>query len=142
MRRLSNHLLLAAACIACAPCIAQEARARADMEGGYSGSMLRERAAVAAETRRSAFGRVMDVMIASLQRQARESDPPRQSAASVRTTAAGTPLGIEVGGAFSAALDGAASAPAQPTGTGGVAADGAPRATPPEPRDTALAGPG
>lgn len=153
MRGLPNHLLLAAACMACAPCLAQEARARADVvdNGVGAAAFAGDRGMPATAPRRSAFGRVMDVMIASLQHQARASERPQPAAAPVRTTAAGTPLGIEVGGAFSAALDGAAGAPAHTTGTGGVAADGAPRATPPEPRDTlpanaldgtALAGPG
>lgn len=56
------------------------------------------------ETRRSAFGQVMEVMIDALQREAmRNADPStatHPAAGEVRTTAAGTPLGIEVGDAF------------------------------------------
>src|SRR5690606_205984 len=78
---------------------------------------------------RSAFGRVMDVMISALQHQSRAQ---AQSAGGARTTAAGTPTGIEVGAAFSDALEAgkgpAAGAPAPGTGTGGAAAAEGPRA--------------
>lgn len=49
--------------------------------------------------RKSAFGRVMGVMIEALQQQEtlRDNDPGMRE---VRTTAAGTPLGIEVGESF------------------------------------------
>lgn len=48
--------------------------------------------------RKSAFGRVMGVMIEALQQEAlRDNDPGMRE---VRTTAAGTPLGIEVGESF------------------------------------------
>lgn len=48
--------------------------------------------------RKSAFGRVMAVMIEALQQEAlRDGDPGMRQ---VRTTTAGTPLGIKVGGSF------------------------------------------
>lgn len=49
---------------------------------------------------RSAFGQVMEVMIDALRQQARVSTDTGNRAHEVRTTASGTPLGIEVGGAF------------------------------------------
>jgi hypothetical protein len=53
---------------------------------------------------RSAFGRVMAVMIDALQQEALQQEARRdaqpRTAPKVRTTAIGTPLGIEVGGAF------------------------------------------
>ena len=62
---------------------------------------------------RSAFGRVMAVMIDALQRDAVqqdvEGDIAAKAAPEVRTTAIGTPLGIEVGDAFS--LDARPQAP-------------------------------
>lgn len=62
---------------------------------------------------RSAFGRVMAVMIDALQRDAVqqdvEGDLATKGAPEVRTTAIGTPLGIEVGDAFS--LDARPQAP-------------------------------
>jgi hypothetical protein len=49
-------------------------------------------------SRKSAFGRVMAVMIEALQQETlRDNDPGMRE---VRTTAAGTPLGIEVGESF------------------------------------------
>src|ERR1700754_3041958 len=97
MRRIPTLLLLAAAFAACGPCLAQQARPRnsaGDVGAMDAGAGARS---VEAPAQRSAFGRVMAVMISSLQHQAREREHP---VASVRTSAAGTPLGIEVGGAF------------------------------------------
>lgn len=48
--------------------------------------------------RKSAFGRVMAVMIEALQQEALRDDDPGMR--EVRTTTAGTPLGIEVGESF------------------------------------------
>ena len=112
MQRLATHLLLVAACAACAPCLAQEARATRVTDGAAPASAAEDGA------QRSPFGRVMAVMIASLQHQASAS---QHSASPVRTSANGTPLGIEVGDAFRTALDTAATAPVQATGSGGVA---------------------
>jgi len=97
------------------------------------------------EETRSAFGRVMAVMIAALQRQSADQSRP---AAPVRTTAAGTPMDIEVGAAFRDAMsmhaEGDRPAVRRATATGGVAAATLPRATPPENpvlREATLAGP-
>jgi len=49
---------------------------------------------------RSAFGRVMGIMIEALRRQASGDSASQASGPPVRTTAAGAPLGIEVGSAF------------------------------------------
>jgi hypothetical protein len=49
---------------------------------------------------RSAFGRVMGIMIEALRRQASGDSASQASGQPVRTTAAGAPLGIEVGSAF------------------------------------------
>jgi hypothetical protein len=146
MRCISIPLLLVAACAACGSCLAQDAQAQAQPESQALQSPQQAQP-------RSAFGKVMAVMISSLQRQARERGRPR---AAVRTSDAGTPLGIEVGDAFRMGMDDATSAQAtsaQATGTGGAAADDVPRAAPPEPsslppasdyavRQPALAGPG
>jgi len=136
VRRHSILLLLALACAAPGACIAQ-AQPR---------ETLADEARAEAGKSRSAFGRVMDVMISALQHQSRAQ---AQSAGGARTTAAGTPTGIEVGAAFSDALEAgkgpAAGAPAPGTGTGGAAAAEAPRAAPPElpsVHGTTLAGPG
>ena len=75
------------------------------------------------------YGRVMAVMIRALQHQ---SDAPSQTVAPVRTTAAGTPMDIEVGANFRDALEGGAIRARQKTGTGGAAAAPSPRAAPPE----------
>jgi len=155
MRCIPTPLLLAVAFAACGPCLAQDAQ-----------TQVQPQSAQPAVQPRSAFGKVMAVMISSLQRQARERERPR---ATVRTSDAGTPLGIEVGDAFRIGMDDAAAATetsasasaqttsAQATGTGGAAAGHVPRAAPPEPsglpppadlprdyavRQPALAGPG
>jgi hypothetical protein len=54
--------------------------------------------AASAETSRSAFGQVMQVMIDALQQDTQHADTGKVN--EVPTTASGTPLGIEVGGAF------------------------------------------
>jgi hypothetical protein len=80
---------------------------------------------------RSAFGKVMGLMIGALQRQSHERAHPLRR---VRTTDAGTPIGIEVGAAFRDAgdLPPRATAETNTTGTGGAAAAAVPRAAPPE----------
>lgn len=105
MHRAAALLLLSAALCAPGACFAQ-----ADAPGAAATADAMPSAASRADPRtdetRSAFGRVMAVMISALQRQA--SAPGSEANADpVRTTAAGTPLDIEVGAAFSDAMRGA-----------------------------------
>jgi hypothetical protein len=132
MRRTSTVLLLAAALAAPGACFAQ---ARAQAIAGHAPDAPAAAVDTALPTPpledapRSAFGRVMAVMIRALQRQ---SDAPAHAAAPVRTTAAGTPMDIQVGANFREALDGGAIRARPKTGTGGAAAEPSPRAAPPE----------
>jgi len=138
-------VLLAAACVVpSGACLAQGRDGNADATADAEPP--------APNQPRSAFGKVMGVMIGALQRQSHERAHPSRH---VRTTASGTPIGIEVGAAFrdagfgqAAADAGEARAPATPTnatGTGGAVAAPAPPAAPPEDSGlppAALAGPG
>jgi hypothetical protein len=138
MRRIPTRLILAAALAACGPCLAQQAQPR--HAGDAATATRADAGALEAPPQRSAFGKVMAVMIESLRHQAREREHPTPP---VRTSAAGTPLGIEVGGAFRTTLRNAGvAAPLQATGTGGVAAGDGSGAAAPKPRATAMADPG
>ena len=104
MRRMPTTLLLAVAFVASGPCPAQQAdaataHARADAPAAAS-------AMGDAEAPRSAFGKVIAIMISSLQHKDRGGAAP---AAPVHTSAAGTPLGIEVGEAFRSDASGSES---------------------------------
>ena len=139
MRRLSTFLLLAVALAALGACYAQ-AQAGDDAPDAVDATVTAQDATDAGP--RSPFGKVMAVMIDALQRQSRERSRP---VAPVRTTAAGTPLGIEVGAAFRGGLEAGRSTGRRETGTGGAAAQTLPRAAPPEDlalRQATLAGPG
>jgi hypothetical protein len=140
MRRVSILLLLAAALAAHGACFAQsQARDRGDALGATQDTAAQD---TADAVPRSPFGKVMAVMISALQRQEGQQSQP---VAPVRTTASGTPLGIEVGAAFRGALESRGNAGRNATGTGGAAAAAMPRATPPEDlvvRQATLAGPG
>lgn len=95
-------LLLALALTASGSCLAQDAHAQHALDAAATGNAQRAATTespamdTAAPRTRSAFGKVMAIMISSLERQSRGEQP----AAPVRTSAAGTPLGIEVGEAF------------------------------------------
>lgn len=125
MRRMPSTLLLAAALVASGSCLAQQAGAVTATPAAADASPAEASATEtdAAPAPRSAFGKVIAIMISSLQRQARDGGHP---SAPVPTSAAGTPLDIEVGDAFR-------STPSPP-------------ALPPPPdyaaRQPALAGPG
>lgn len=94
MRCVSTVLLLAAALGAPGACFAQaQQRGNVPADAAPAAAPADPRT----DTTRSAFGRVMAVMIAALQQQASE---PASPATPVRTTAAGTPMDIEVGAAF------------------------------------------
>lgn len=98
MRGISTTLLIAVALVASGSCLAQQAEAttappaqsRSDASAAATGTPK-------TEGTRSAFGKVIALMISSLQRQAHEDARPTAPA---RTSASGTPLGIEVGAAF------------------------------------------
>jgi hypothetical protein len=157
MRRASTiAMLLAAALAAHGTCFAQAPAAAASGVEAQRATEASAAATTETETTptdesRSAFGKVIDVMIGALQRQSRDRARPARP---VRTTAAGTPTDIEVGAAFRDALSGsgegardidAIRAGTRQTGTGGAAAATTPRAAPPEDlavRQAALAGPG
>ena len=100
MRNMLTSLLLVPAMILAAPACMSQAR---DGDGARATPAAPD--AVPARDR-SAFGRVMAVMIDALQQEARQQPQGSSAAASasadagVRTTAIGTPLGIEVGDAF------------------------------------------
>jgi hypothetical protein len=129
MRRASTVLLLVVALAAPGACFAQ-ARAQAIAANAPDAPAAAVDVALPTPVEpRSAFGRVMAVMIRALQRQ---SDAPAHAAAPVRTTAAGTPMDIQVGANFREALDGGAIRARPKTGTGGAAAEPSPRAAPPE----------
>lgn len=103
MRCMPTTLFMAVALMASGSCLAQQAHGEIALDAGATGNAPRaattQAATDAASPRpRSAFGKVMAIMISSLQRQSREEHP----AAPVHTSAAGTPLGIEVGEAFRA----------------------------------------
>ena len=117
MRCKSTALLLAAALVASGSGLAQQAHADVALDVDTVADARVEEMmpasrpwATAAETAtaepaggtatqptRSAFGKVIAIMISSLQRKSRDSG---QAAAPVHTSAAGTPLGIDVGAAF------------------------------------------
>ena len=121
MRRTSTVLLLAVALVASGSCLAQQAHADVALDVDTVGdtqvdtqvpeTMPASRPAPtpaeveaappaeheSAQPTRSAFGKVIAIMISSLQRQSRDSGQP---APPVHTSAAGTPLGIDVGDAF------------------------------------------
>ncbi len=104
MRCMPTTLLMAVALMASGSCLAQQAHGEIALDAGATGNAPRAAVPQAPATdtasprTRSAFGKVMAIMISSLQRQSREEHP----AAPVHTSAAGTPLGIEVGEAFRA----------------------------------------
>jgi hypothetical protein len=143
LRARTAAVLLAAALAAPAgACLAQgrDAAQAADATGSAGAEATMEmETPVAARGSRSAFGKVMGLMIGALQRQSQERAHPVRR---VRTTAAGTPIGIEVGAAFRDAGFGrdasdAGAVPARATaanrtGTGGAAVAPVPRAAPPE----------
>jgi hypothetical protein len=93
MRNRLLLLVLPAMVLLAPPCMGQarspEAAARVDTGADQ---------AAPAEASRSAFGQVMQVMIDALQQDTQRTDIGKVN--EVRTTASGTPLGIEVGGAF------------------------------------------
>lgn len=103
-------VLLAVALMASGTCLAQQANADtvrgvdANADAQVADTAMPAASATAeapptdaaAPRPRSAFGKVMAIMISSLERQARDERP----AAPVHTSAEGTPLGIEVGEAF------------------------------------------
>jgi hypothetical protein len=93
-------LLILPAMILAAPASMAQAREGAPQDHG--GQAAAGPAAQEETAHRSAFGRVMALMIDALQRQEAQSDARAAPAAApeVRTTAIGTPIGIEVGGAF------------------------------------------
>lgn len=131
-------LLVAALAVPCA-CLAQGRAVAPDAAASRNADAAATAMPVADDESRSAFGKVMGVMIGALQRQSHDRTQPARP---VRTTAAGTPIGIEVGAAFRDAGFGrratvagdvaARASAANTTGTGGAAAAVVPRAAPPE----------
>lgn len=113
MRRMPTTLFMAVALMASGSCLAQQAHGEIALDAGATGNAPRVATTQAPATdtasprTRSAFGKVMAIMISSLQRQSREEHP----GAPVHTSAAGTPLGIEVGESFRAP----SAAPATPS---------------------------
>lgn len=149
MRRVSVLLMLAAALYAPGACFAQ-VQAQAGATGSPDPMSLHDPAVdAAADARaddartgetRSAFGRVMAVMISALQHQA---STPSTPSAPVRTTAAGTPMDIQIGAAFSDAMrEPGARAATDRVGAAATGTSGA-RTTPADPglRQAVLAGP-
>ena len=135
MRCLPTILLSMAALAASAPCAAQAtATAAAETKPDAAPGTVADDGQA---QHRSAFGRVMAVMISSLQR-----PQPDPRARKVRTSAVGTPLDIEVGDAFRMSMEaaGANAAPAAtapvpaPPSSPVVAAAGTPPVPPPDPR--------
>lgn len=130
MRCMPTTLFMAVALVASGSCLAQQARGDIALDVGATGNAQRTATTqmpatdTTAPRTRSAFGKVMAIMISSLERQARDDHP----VAPVHTSAAGTPLGIEVGEAFRAP-----SAPSTPV-SGSPSPDYAVR-------ESALAGP-
>lgn len=129
MRCKPNILLLAVALVASGSCLAQQARpgiasdfdstsdarivqAKMPAPGLATASLAADPTSPAAadttQPTRSAFGKVMAIMISSLQREPGDSVRP---AAPVHTTAAGTPLDIEIGDAFRTSQPPSASQP-------------------------------
>lgn len=104
MRCMPTNFLMAVALMASGSCLAQQAHGEVALDAGAAGNVQMAATTQAPETdtasprKRSAFGKVMAIMISSLQRQSRDEHP----APPVHTSAAGTPLGIEVGEAFRA----------------------------------------
>jgi hypothetical protein len=104
MRCMPTNFLMAVALMASGSCLAQQAHGEVAVDAGATGNTQAAATAQAPATDtasprpRSAFGKVMAIMISSLERQSRDERP----AAPVHTSAAGTPLGIEVGEAFRA----------------------------------------
>ena len=127
MRCLPTILLSMAALAASAQCAAQTAAATVAAEAKPDATPGTDDDAQTES--RSAFGRVMAVMISSLQR-----PQPDPHARKVRTSAVGTPLDIEVGDAFRMSMDTAvanaapAPAPPPPPPVAATAAAGAPPA--------------
>jgi len=125
MRCLPTILLSMAALAASAPCAAQamataQAKPTAAADARPSANHATEASPEAGKDDvddaqaepRSAFGKVMAVMISSLQRPRADPRTPK-----VRTSAAGTPLDIEVGDSFRLSME-AAGANAAPASTG------------------------
>lgn len=116
MRRTPNSLLFAAALLASGSCLAQQASTDAVAPAPANAAAPASVPSPASATRnaghpRSAFGKVIGIMIASLQHPApTASDRP---ASHVETSAAGTPLDIEVGDAFRIDAAPAASKPTE-----------------------------
>jgi len=104
MRRMPPTLLLALALVASGPCLAQ--RATTTHAGADAPPPATAPATGNAEGPRSAFGKVIAIMISSLQQKGRSGAAP---SAPVHTSAAGTPLGIEVGEAFRSDASGSES---------------------------------
>ena len=99
MRCIPTTLLLAVALVASGSCLAQQAAAKtppAHADAATAAAEVPAEASIADAPTRSAFGKVIAIMISSLQREARDGAHP---ATPVHTSAAGTPLGIEVGDA-------------------------------------------
>jgi hypothetical protein len=115
MRCIPTTLLLAVALVASGSCLAQQAAAKtppAHADAATAAAEVPAEASIADAPTRSAFGKVIAIMISSLQREARDGAHP---ATPVHTSPAATPLGIEVGDAFRS--EAAASAPPPPPPT-------------------------
>jgi hypothetical protein len=156
MRCIPTTLLLAVALGASGSCLAQQATAKAVPARPAAPAVAVEapaeeihaeassaeassvEASVADASTRSAFGKVIAIMISSLQRKTRDST---HQAVPVHTSATGTPLDIEVGDAFRS--DAAPSAP-PPSAAPSPARSPDPAAARPDyaVRQSALAGPG
>ena len=126
MRCTPTALLLAVALVASGSCLAQQTRTEVALDVEATGDARAAetapeprydtRAEVAAapeggasaQPTRSAFGKVIAIMISSLQRQSRDGAQPTPP---VHTSDAGTPLGIDVGEAFRASPPQAAAQP-------------------------------
>jgi hypothetical protein len=106
MRRMPTPLLLAVAFVASGPCLAQHADATTTHARASDAPAAASAATGNAEAPRSAFGKVIAIMISSLQHKDAGGAAP---VAPVHTSAAGTPLGIEVGEAFRSDASGAAT---------------------------------
>lgn len=151
MRCIPTTLLLAVSLGASGSCLAQQATAKAVPARPAAPAVAVEapaeeiraeassaEASVADASTRSAFGKVIAIMISSLQRKTRDST---HQAVPVHTSATGTPLDIEVGDAFRS--DAAPSAP-PPSAAPSPARSPDPAAARPDyaVRQSALAGPG
>lgn len=92
-------------------CLAQEASRPVPPDGVEVDALVEQARADRDTAERSAFGRVMSIMIAALKQNADKPPQPQHAAAAAATDAAGEPpRDIELGAAFR--LD---SAPARPT---------------------------